>query len=87
MNLSGSFGLKNSRRQSPRREFRLHRDRRIEQEDDQRPPKRFQFRRPRKRSPFRLARLLWLVALLIVVIFLIRYYGILNRSGAALLGP
>jgi len=79
MNLLGSFAPKNSQRQSPRREFRLHRPRQVEQEDEKRPPKRFQFRHPRKSPPFRLVRLLWLVALLIVVILLTRYYGILNR--------
>ena len=67
------------KRKSPRREFRLRRPRRIGQNGNDGSGRRFDFQRPRRRPPFQLARLIWLVALLVVVFFLIRYFGILSR--------
>jgi len=67
------------KRNGTRREFRLRRPRGTERDEKDSSGKRFDFHRPRRKPPFQLARLIWLVALLILVIFLIRYFGILNR--------
>jgi|GEM_PF-2012680 len=61
------------------REFRLRRPRGERRDDQDGSGRHFDFRRPRRKPPFQLARLIWLVALLILVIFLIRYFGILSR--------
>ena len=70
---------RSSRRSGSRREFRLRRPRGAGRDGEDGSDKRFDFRRPRRKPPFQLARLIWLVALLVVVIFLIRYFGILSR--------
>jgi hypothetical protein len=67
------------RRGGTRREFRLRRPRGAGQNETDGPHRHFDFRRPRRKPPFQLARLIWLVALLILVIFLIHYFGILSR--------
>jgi len=61
-----------------RRKFRL-RPRGAGTKGEKGSEKHFSFRRPRRKPPFQLARLIWLVALLILVIFLIRHFGILSR--------
>jgi hypothetical protein len=74
-----SFCLKSLCLKSPRREFTLRRPHRTGEQVEKRSGKRFHFRRPRRRSPFQLGKLFLLVALLILVIFFIRYFGTLNR--------
>jgi hypothetical protein len=67
------------KRTGSRREFRLRRPRGAGREEKDGSGKRFDFRRRRRKPFFQLVRLVWLVALLVVVIFLIRYFGILSR--------
>lgn len=67
------------KRTGSRREFRLRRPRGVGREEKDGSGKRFDFRRRRRKPSFQLVRLVWLVALLVVVIFLIRYFGILSR--------
>ena len=67
------------KRDGSRREFRLRRPRELRRDEQEGSGRRFEFKRQRRKPPFQLARLIWLVALLVLVIFLIRYFGILNR--------
>ncbi len=59
---------------SRRREFTL-RSRRKSGEAGKKP---LRFRRPQRRGPARGANLLWLIALLILVVFLLRYFRSLS---------
>jgi hypothetical protein len=66
-------------RDCSRREFRLRWPRGTGRDQQDGSGRRFDFRRRRRKPPFQMARMIWLAVLLIVVIFLIRYFGILNR--------